>query len=422
MKNTHWQFPAALLLLLVLAGPSVAQTVKSEDFTNSSSTNNWYYFNGACLTAGSSSPATNPGPIPGCMNIKSTYYNESLVGGQNGVSGSTETLPDPVGSGALRLTNGSPGGYHQNGAIVSAFSFPTSEGIQITFKTVTYRGDSGGAGHDGADGISFYLMDASQPAGIGAWGGSLGYSCSNTNPPYNGLAGAYLGLGIDEYGNFLNGTSLMSGYTGSNSATGDNTALGYGYKPGRIGMRGAGSIAWNTLSAAYGTNLGSSSPYYPASLATTCAKGAYDPVSQQCIDICSSSSSTFVASLSSCAACSSGYTYSQSANTCGKCSSGYTYDSGANSCYQCSSGSYDASSGKCINICSAGSYSAVTNQCVNICSAGTYNSATNKCIHICSSGTYNSSFGKCESCPAGYTYNASKNNCTKSGSTSSRSA
>ncbi len=113
-----------------------------------------------------------------------------------------------------------------------------------TFKTVTYYGDGGGNnqsgpanGKDGADGLSFYLVDgcvpiagAIKPAGptdaipcsytntpqygndttaagspfppanafapIGAWGGSLAYTCTNNNGPvYNGLAGAYLGLG-----------------------------------------------------------------------------------------------------------------------------------------------------------------------------------------------------------------------------------
>src|SRR3974390_1615736 len=123
MKNIHWRHWITALVSLVLCGSSYAQTVKSEDFTGSSSANSWYYFNGACLTAGSDSASASPGPIPGCMNIKSTYYKENLVGGQNGISGSTETLPDPAGSGALRLTNGSPGGYKQNGAIVSAFFF-----------------------------------------------------------------------------------------------------------------------------------------------------------------------------------------------------------------------------------------------------------------------------------------------------------
>ncbi len=92
-------------------------------------------------------------------------------------------------------------------------------------------------------------MDGSKPAGLGAVGGSLAYSCSNGNTPYDGLNGGYLGLGIDEYGNFLNGTNLVAGYTG-NVATGDNTAYGYGYKGGRIGLRGAGSISWAALNGA----------------------------------------------------------------------------------------------------------------------------------------------------------------------------
>jgi type IV pilus assembly protein PilY1 len=111
--------------------------------------------------------------------------------------------------------------------------------------------------------------------GLGSWGGSLGYTCSNANQPYNGLIGGYVAVGIDEYGNFLNGTSLMSGYLGPNNPTGDNTALGYGYKPGRIGMRGAGNIAWNWLNANYPA-------YYPngfslaqqnSAVKATCANG-----------------------------------------------------------------------------------------------------------------------------------------------------
>jgi len=62
-------------------------------------------------------------------------------GRKNGVAGSAETLPDPAKNGALRFTNGSPFGHGENGAIVSASAF-NAAGIQITFKTVTYRGDS----------------------------------------------------------------------------------------------------------------------------------------------------------------------------------------------------------------------------------------------------------------------------------------
>ena len=266
---------ARLAALLVIAAPLVApaQTPVSEDFTGTTTANPWYFFADACLTASAAAGvqpagAGNNGQIPGCVAIQSAY-NENLVGGQNGVAGPTQTLPDPNGQGALRFTNGNPGGLAQHGAIVSTNPFPTGQGVSITFKTVTYRGDSGGAGGDGADGISFFLTDASQAPNIGSWGGSLGYTCSNANPPYDGMVGAYVGLGIDEFGNFLNGANWMPGYNGPNLAKNDNTALGYGYKPNRIGMRGAGNIAWSWLSANY-------PQYYPSS-----GSSAFSPQQQQ---------------------------------------------------------------------------------------------------------------------------------------------
>jgi type IV pilus assembly protein PilY1 len=269
MKATYSIAAVAASLATLWSGMSLAQTTYSEDFTGAATVNSWYFYNGACLTAGSSSNTVSPGQIPSCISIKNSYYaaqqdGDLLVGGFNGVAGNAQTLPDPVGNGALRFTNGAPYGHGENGAIVSANGFNAGQGVQITFKTVTYRGDSGGQGGDGADGMSFYLIDgAVTPAsatwnGIGSWGGSLGYTCSNANPPYDGLVGAYLGLGIDEYGNFLNGTNLEAGYNGA-TATGDNTALGYGYVPGRIGLRGYGSVSWAYLNATYPS-------FYPTSL------------------------------------------------------------------------------------------------------------------------------------------------------------
>ena len=211
--------------------------VVTDDFTGGAALASWKAFNGACLTAGNGT-----GTVPACVGLP--YYTEPLVGGATGM------LPDPSGQGALRFTNGFPGGYHQNGAIVlnPLNAFPSNQGVQVTFTTVTYRGNRGGAGKDGADGISFFLMDAAQPPDLGAFGGSLGYTCSNANNDptlrpdgtqrgYDGLVGAYLGLGIDEYGNFLN--------------QGDNTASGYGYLPDRIGLRGGGNVAWRWLNLKY---------------------------------------------------------------------------------------------------------------------------------------------------------------------------
>ena len=322
--STKTGLAAALAVLGALhAAATPAQVVYSEDFTGANTANSWYFYNGACLTAGTGTSTTNPGLVPGCATIWNSYYTSTtgtgaragviaglpqlwdfaLVGGQNGVaatcaspisnaqtqcSGTAYTLPDPVGKGALRFTNGFPYGFLESGAIVSAFTFGAGAGVHITFKTVTYRGDSGSpacssydactaaAGNlgDGADGIGFYLIDASHHTpgdgtynGIGSWGGSLGYSCSQRNPPFDGLVGGYIGLGIDEYGDYLSGANYVSGYTGPNpinapgagTVYGDNTATGYGQKANRIGIRGNGNLSFAWLNANYPT-------YYPSSL------------------------------------------------------------------------------------------------------------------------------------------------------------
>ena len=401
-------FAAILVAILALAAPlaAEAQTSVSEDFSKGSTTNSWYFFNGACLTAGNAAGAeptgTGTGQIPGCTTIASSYYNktsgEVLVGGYNG------TFPDPAGGtgtsgkGALRFTNGYPYGYNESGGIVSTTPFPTGQGVSITFKTVTYLGNSGGGGGDGADGISFFLMDSSKldtsiiPSGgtaagdgngLGSFGGSLGYSCSNSNNPYNGLNGGYLGLGIDEYGNFLNGTVNTLGETGT-TASGDNTNTGGGYQPGRIGLRGAGSISFLALSAAYGSNPNDpAKPYYPSSLSTSCGinGGVYN------------------ATLRSCMSCSAG-TYDPSTNTCPTTN--------------CSSGTYNATLGMC-ETCSAGTYNPSTNTCpTTSCTTGTYNAGANLC-ETCSTGTYDATLVMCEVCPSGYTYQPTTQNCKKSG-------
>jgi type IV pilus assembly protein PilY1 len=278
----------AALLLAGLLSPAIrAQTPVTEDFTGASTINSWYFFNGACLTASTAAASGNPGSPPGCTALQhyvaggttygsasaaSAYYNEYLVGGVNGTGAYSQQLPDAVNSGALRLTNGSSlvsgsyvGGFAQNGAIISAVPYATANGLQITFKTITYRGNSGGNGgvgnstvagpgnglpinaNDGADGMNFFLLNSSATPNIGSWGGSLGYTCSNANPTYDGMVGAYLGLGIDEYGNYLN--------------PGDNTVSGPGLQANRIGLRGAGSISWAYLSATYPSD-------YPAALST----------------------------------------------------------------------------------------------------------------------------------------------------------
>jgi type IV pilus assembly protein PilY1 len=253
-----------------LASGVAAQSASNDDFTQASDTNSWKTFGGACLTAGDGT-----GRIPACIGLP-YYGNQVQIGGNSGFLGSSafacsgtfptscsnagSQAPDPAGSGALRFTNW----LSQAGAIISnGTPFPTGAGIQVVFKTITYDGDSGsisGGTGDGADGMAFFLMDGSLPPyDVGAFGGSLGYTCSNSNNDaktradltvrgYDGLVGGYIGVGIDEFGNFLN--------------AGDNTATGFGPQAGRIGVRGAGSISWAWLTANYPAD-------YPAILTST---------------------------------------------------------------------------------------------------------------------------------------------------------
>jgi type IV pilus assembly protein PilY1 len=242
MKHAKFLVAASLCSAgAMLPGLSPAQTY-TENFTVNTTSNSWTFVNGACLTSVSATTSTGTSfPAPNCAGLP--YYSSSP---QPEFGGDTGTLPDTTanGGGALRFTDW----FAQTGAILSNFSWSLTQDLQVSFTTVTYEGNSGGGASDGADGMSFFLQDASNPADVGAFGGSLGYTCTNVNfdptlrasgipRGYDGLQGGFVGLGIDEYGNFLN--------------QGDNTATGYNYVPMRIGVRGPGSTTWSALSTAY---------------------------------------------------------------------------------------------------------------------------------------------------------------------------
>ncbi|MBJ7471703.1 MAG: DUF11 domain-containing protein, partial [Solirubrobacteraceae bacterium] len=76
--------------------------------------------------------------------------------------------------------------------IWSDTAFPSSQGWNIEFEYAMWGSQYGFPG----DGFSFFLFDAAEPFRIGGGGGCLGY-CGDP-----GLAGAYLAVGLDEFGNF----------------------------------------------------------------------------------------------------------------------------------------------------------------------------------------------------------------------------
>lgn len=119
--------------------------------------------------------------------------------------------------GALRLTEAA---QSQNGAGIYDAAFPSNKGVNIQFDY--YSGDG-----TGADGLSFFLMDGSvsQPT-LGALGGALGYIYSGQTP---GLSKGYVGVGFDEFGNFLNSDLFHDG-------------AGPDRHPDSVGLRGSSTV------------------------------------------------------------------------------------------------------------------------------------------------------------------------------------
>lgn len=176
IRRLGWLTGGALLLFA--ATPASSQTtVVQQDFTDSTA---YGWTSGGtfipCLTAVGPSA---PGSIPNCG-----------------------TPADTPGQGVLRLTDII---LDQRSFVFYDYAIPSNQGLVITFDLFAYGGGGTGTG-SGADGLTFFLFDGNtQNPVYGAPGGALGYaqqvSPTATAP---GLTNAYLGVGLDEFGNFAN--------------------------------------------------------------------------------------------------------------------------------------------------------------------------------------------------------------------------
>jgi len=108
---------------------------------------------------------------------------------------------DPVGSGWLRLTGAATA---QKGvALYTGGSFAGAQPLVMKFNYISWGGT-------GADGITLFLYDSTQDMSGAYNGGGLGY-CQG--------AGGYLGIGLDEYGNFSTANHCTSGGPGFSPET-----------------------------------------------------------------------------------------------------------------------------------------------------------------------------------------------------------
>lgn len=137
-----------------------------------------------------------------CADTKGTYndglktcfaddFNRATMGSVWSIIKSERYIPKIVDNKFMLTDNGS------NRAVGVSISgdFPSQNNlVELDFEHNAYGGS-------GADGVTVVLSDANISPIAGAYGGSLGYAQRNG---VEGFAGAWLGFGLDEYGNFAN--------------------------------------------------------------------------------------------------------------------------------------------------------------------------------------------------------------------------
>lgn len=170
-------------------------------------------------------------------------FNRASLGANwvtsNSKGGFNPTINTTAGNQRLELTQNV---NNQATLAVLQRLFPAAgNNVVVKFRQYAYPNGGGGSG---ADGIVTIFSDANVPPVAGGSGGSLGYAqyISPANTP--GFAGGWLGVGIDEYGNFSNPT--------------ENRYLGPGVVVNSVSIRGPSNSFYSTTPA---SNYASGYPY-----------------------------------------------------------------------------------------------------------------------------------------------------------------
>lgn len=248
-KQIGWLTTGTLVVLAASTTPAAAQVVLfDETFANPQVTVPGNFDYGIGLPPTPNAPLSDPPCLTSANPVLDPRTSGRAIGippcPTNTTSPTGVFTPDPAGAGTLRLTsskenqaafvlfNSPPTGGNTQGGI------PSADGLVITFDFFTYNGT-------GADGISFFLIDAARGRApnpvAGAFGGSLGYANRTSPSTLQGVEGGYVGVGFDEFGNYSNGNEGRFG--GS-----PNPTLPDGRVPDAVAVRGSQASGYRYVS------------------------------------------------------------------------------------------------------------------------------------------------------------------------------
>ncbi|MGP7959337.1 DUF7927 domain-containing protein [Sanguibacter sp. A247] len=205
-------------------------------------------------------------PAPRTIAQNNTMVHSNDTAGCNGADFVCLATYDAARDGYwLTMTSDNTrGGLGETGFVLHNDAFSSARGVIIEYDQRVYRtndGKSGGLQQGGGDGISLFLVDANPPDYDrafevetstllpGGYGAALGYSSVASTgdawcPVQPGLAGAYLGIGFDVYGNFQKAESqpgfVTNRATRPRSVSDANPTAVDARLPQSIGLRGSG--------------------------------------------------------------------------------------------------------------------------------------------------------------------------------------
>ncbi|WP_132256188.1 DUF6701 domain-containing protein [Paucimonas lemoignei] len=157
-----------------------------------------------------------------CDTFGRSALNPSTIFGGNWALSNSDGISNPSinsTTGRLRLTENTAN--NAKAATVPGIFPAAGNYISVEFNHYAYNGS-------GADGIAVTLSDYVVPAVPGGYGGSLGYAQNTSaSPSKPGFAGGWVGIALDEYGNYQNPT--------------EGRVLGPGLRADSVGVRGPGN-------------------------------------------------------------------------------------------------------------------------------------------------------------------------------------